>query len=328
MPEADPELAVALPSRAAPRMATGRVGAVMLAAIALPCFLTLPWSLQHYDDHHLTAKFAPPIGASLWGGDAGPANVNRTLLGRDSLGRSLTWRCLLGGAISLGVGVCAAAVSVVIGVTWGALAGYLGGRADAVMMRIVDILYGLPYILLVVLIDIALQQPMARALQTLFEPSTAKPISNLLTLVLAIGGVSWLTMARVIRGQVLSLRAQPFIEAARAYGSRPLRILRTQLLPNLAGPIIVYATLAVPLAILQESFLSFLGIGVQQPLPSWGNLATAGVDELPTLVVMGTMKWWLLLWPALLLAMTLLGLNFLGDALRRRLDPQSAADHR
>jgi oligopeptide transport system permease protein len=145
------------------------------------------------------------------------------------------------------------------------------------------------------------------------------------TLLVAIGGVSWLTMARVIRGQVLSLRSQPFMEAARSVGTGHLRTLRVHLLPNLIGPIVVYATLTVPQAILQESFLSFLGIGVQAPIPSWGNLASAGLPELSSLARGDdNVQWWLLLFPCLLLGLTLMGLNFMGDALRNRLDPRRA----
>lgn len=286
-----------------PRASAGVVGLAVLLLIAAPCFVTLPWSLGQYrgvagDEQR--ARAAPSSDA--W-------------LGRDELGRSLLWRCLLGGAVSLGIGLSAAVVAVGIGVTWGAVAGFVGGRVDAVMMRVVDVVYGLPYILLVVLINIALQP--------VFESMMTPGLANLLTLLLAIGGVSWLTMSRVIRGQVLSLRAQPFVEAARACGLGPWRIMRVHLLPNLTGPIAVYATLTVPQAILQESFLSFLGIGVRDPLPSWGNLAAAGVAQLPTAAWPGgAFAWWLLVWPCLLLALTLLALNFLGDALRSGADPR------
>jgi oligopeptide transport system permease protein len=204
------------------------------------------------------------------------------------------------------------------------------------MMRIVDILYGLPYILLVVLVKIALQPIVAATLVgpvSLDSPNAtgwigltkanANQWAAIITLLIAIGGVSWLTMARVIRGQVLSLRAQPFVEAARACGVGPMRILRVHLLPNLVGPIVVYTTLTVPTAILQESFLSFLGIGVQLPLPSWGNLASDGVKELHALANKDMQfRWWLAFWPCTLLGMTLLALNFMGDALRNRLDPR------
>ena len=247
-------------------------------------------------------------------------------MGTDLFGQSLFWRCLLGGAISLGIGGCAAMLAVFIGVTWGATAGYVGGRIDSTMMRVVDVLYGLPYILLVVLMDLALEPYVNAGLQKLgANESQASGMSGIITLLVAIGGVSWLTMARVIRGQVLSLRSQPFMEAARSVGTGHIRTLRVHLLPNLVGPIVVYATLTVPQAILQESFLSFLGIGVQAPIPSWGNLASAGLPELSSLARGDdVVQWWLLLFPCLLLGLTLMALNFLGDALRNRLDPRRA----
>jgi oligopeptide transport system permease protein len=277
------------------------------------------------------------------------------VLGTDHLGRSVLARSLLGGSISLTIGLAAAALSVFLGTMYGAIAGYVGGRVDSLMMRIVDVMYGLPYILLVVLlavavdglldrwqsgrvaeiqalsaqfIDAGLQTPgatrevLAAQARERFGTgelsSTAEQIINLITLLIAIGGVSWLTMARVIRGQVLSLKAQPFMEAARALGLPAYRQFLRHLLPNLIGPVVVYATLTVPQAILQESFLSFLGIGVRPPLPSWGNLAADGLGELNNI----RSHWWLLAFPCLLLAATLLALNFLGEALREALDPK------
>ncbi len=288
----------------------GRAGGVLLVLIALPCFVTLPWSVRHYDTIDYDAAEMPP-------------SVEHPF-GTDLFGRSLLWRCLLGGAISLGIGLSAAVISVGIGVTWGALSGYRGGRTDAAMMRTVDVLYGLPYILLVVLLNIALQPLVVALAQRWLRDDIAQSVAEVVTLLLAIGGVSWLTMARVVRGQVLSLRAQPFIEAARSYGASAGRVLRVHLLPNLVGVIVVYTTLTVPIAILQESFLSFLGIGVQAPLPSWGNLAADGVQELHTLALTNTpTRWWLLVMPCALLGLTLMALNFLGDALRDRVDPRS-----
>ena len=339
-------------ARARPRLSAGWVGAVLLLLIATPCFVSLPWSSQYEyygADFYPQSEQLPPR----------PPSVEEPL-GSDGNGRSLMWRCLLGGAISLTIGIAAALLSVVIGVLWGALAGYLGGRVDSTMMRIVDVLYGLPYILLVVLLDLALQPTFESAANLVFPWSRARQVADVLTLLIAIGAASWLTMARVIRGQVLSLREHQFIEAARAIGAGPGRILARHLLPNLIGPIVVYTTLTVPAAILQESFLSFLGIGVQPPLPSWGNLATTGVDQLTTLATGGPdmrwpwallldpaellaqvgqylsqawaaftaglarMDWWLLVFPCLLLGLTLMGLNFIGDALRDRFDPKSA----
>lgn len=301
-------------------MSSGWVGAAMLLLIAVPCFVTLPWSLQNYNVHRMSEGMA--LLAPSW---ADP-------MGTDLFGQSVMWRSLLGGAISLGIGGCAALISVFIGVTWGATAGYVGGRVDSVMMRVVDVLYGLPYILLVVLMNLALRPLMYDGLlwlsfngKPIFNESSASGLSGIVTLLVAIGGVSWLTMARVIRGQVLSLRSQPFMEAARAVGTGHVRTLLVHLLPNLIGPIVVYATLTVPQAILQESFLSFLGIGVQAPIPSWGNLASEGLPQLHKLATHADkVEWWLLLFPCLLLGLTLMGLNFLGDALRNRLDPKRA----
>ena len=271
----------------------GAVIVVMLAA----CLGSLPHTLDTYDNQVLADKLIAP--------------GSEYAMGSDRLGRSVMVRCLLGGAISLGIGLAAAAISVVIGTAWGMTAGYFGGRTDAIMMRIVDVLYGLPYILLVVLLKVALEPT--------FQAWFGDTAGNVVILLLAIGVVSWLTLARVVRGQVLSIKGQPFIESARAAGVPTVGILARHVLPNLVGPIIVYATLTVPQAILQESFLSFLGIGVKDPLPRWGNLAASGLSVLNPV----KSHWWLLAWPATLLGLTLLGLNFLGDGLRDRFDPRS-----
>ncbi len=371
------------------------------------------------------------------------------LMGTDILGRDVFVRCLAGGGISLTIGLLAAGVAVFIGTIYGAIAGYAGGRIDAVMMRIVDILYGLPYVLLVVLLAVAADAVMDEFLSRakvraawveaaterfgttpLGESATAEEIEkwaaasnatltdfrqlilgalqrdwewqleeardeqkakdkalrrakgdrevalarqmtvrvvppdppglqeldrfllespsrvdaiqraaplqyperklsdstrlayDLLSLLIAIGGVSWLTMARVIRGQVLSLKSQPFVEAARAIGAPTWRIFLRHLLPNLVGPIIVYATLTVPQAILQESFLSFLGIGVKPPAPSWGNLAAEGIADGINPHRLSDSRWWLLVFPCALLGCTLLALNFVGEGLREAMDPK------
>jgi len=233
--------------------------------------------------------------------------------GHDDLGRSLFYRILPGFLVSLTIGLAAAVMAVAIGVTWGAVAALAGGRVDFIMMRFVDVLYGLPYILMVILLKVGLTRPL-----TILMGDDSRR-TDLVILLLAIGGVSWLTMARVIRGQVLSLSSQPFVEAARACGAGGFQVLRRHMLPNLVGPIAVYATLVIPQAMLQESFLSFLGIGIQQPTPSLGRLAADGVQAVNTFVG----YWWLIVFPCAVLVLTLLALNFIGDALRDAYDPKS-----
>ncbi|MEE9294030.1 MAG: ABC transporter permease [Phycisphaerae bacterium] len=236
-------------------------------------------------------------------------------MGYDALGRSLLFRVLFGWLVSLGIGLGAAFMSLTIGVAWGAVAGLAGGRVDAVMMRVVDVLYGLPYVLFVILLMVVLEEPLSGWF------GAGKSVANFVILFLAIGAVSWLTMARLVRGQVLSLRAQPFVEAAYASGVGTVRVLWRHLLPNLAGPVVACATLVIPQAILQESFLSFLGIGVQAPMPSLGLLAADGVESVNTFVGF----WWLITFPCGILVLTLLALNFIGDGLRDALDPKSSA---
>jgi oligopeptide transport system permease protein len=320
------------PSRA--RLGTaGRIGVAVLALVLAACLLTLPWSagevavgateIPRYEASNLSLNLLPPGWQALDGEDAARVAAARDaghyvpgrLLGTDRLGRDVLARVLAGGAVSLLVGLSAAAISVVVGTLYGALAGAAGGRVDAVLMRIVDILFGLPSILLVVLLAVAVDGFLERKGADL--PGAARQALNMATLLVAIGGVSWLTMARVIRGQVLSLRAKPFMEACRAIGVGSTRQFTRHLLPNLVGPIAVYAALAVPAAILSESFLSFLGIGVREPLPSWGNLASDGLGELNTV----ESRWWLLAAPCVAIALTLVSLNFLGDELRERFDP-------
>ena len=299
------------------------LGLTLCSLIALP--VSLRWNnVQNLDTavrHPPSLRAAAPLEqfersaaapASWWTRAAHSAS---SWLGHDDLGRSLLYRLLPAFLLSLLIGLSAAAMAVVIGTLWGATAAMAGGRVDLLMMRFVDVLYGLPYILMVILLKIALTRP----LTTLLGGHTK--FADFLILLVAIGGVSWLTMARVIRGQVLSLRQLPFVEAARAAGAGPVHILRRHLLPNLVGPIVVYATLVMPQAILQESFLSFLGIGIQQPTPSLGNLAADGVHAVNLYVD----YWWLIVFPCGVLALTLLALNFLGDALRDAYDPRSSA---
>lgn len=238
----------------------------------------------------------------------------RLMLGADDLGRSLLARTLYGGALSLALGALSATIAVCIGTTYGAIAGYVGGRVDGVMMRLVDVLYSLPYVLLVMLLTVSLGEWVRKL--GLANAEWARFI----VLALAIGGVSWLTVARVVRGEVLSLRERAYVEAARALGTPPLRILTRHILPNLAGPIIVFATLTAPQAILQESFLSFLGVGVQPPQATWGSLAADGVLALNPV----KFQWWLLVFPCAALSITLLALNFVGDGLRDALERRSA----
>ena len=246
------------------------------------------------DDVRLIRSFPPfrgPNGEFSW---AHP-------MGTDNAGRDQFARVLQGGQISLFVGIIATLVSLLIGVSYGAIAGYFGGRLDNWMMRIVDVLYSLPYVIVVIV------------LLSVFRSQT--PRGQLILLFIALGAVSWLTMARIVRGQVLSLKNQEFVLAARATGVSSGRIIFRHLVPNTLGPVIVYATLTIPQIMLTEAFLSFLGFGVQAPLASWGSLAADGVQNIAIFP-------WQLIFPGVTMALTLFSLNFLGDGLRDALDPQ------
>jgi oligopeptide transport system permease protein len=265
----------------AAQIAAGAVVCVTVAALLGPALS--PYAYDKLDWANIAAA---PLHGAHW-------------LGTDRLGRDLLVRTLHGVRISLAIGLLATLVSVLIGVAWGATAGYVGGRTDSLMMRTVDVLNSLPYLFLVI------------TLTTLFGRG------NPYVLFAAIGAVGWLTMARIVRGQALSLRQQPFIEAARASGAPTAHILLRHVVPNVLGPVIVYAALTVPQMILFESFLSFLGLGVQEPLASLGSLIRDGAQDMESAA-------WMLLVPASVLVALLLGFNFLGDGLRDALDPRES----
>ena len=283
-----------------------KLGLGVLAAMAAACLASIPLALAQRDGQPRFNRQmeGPSLAAPTW----------QHPFGTDELGRDVLVRTGYGGAISLAIGLAAALISVTVGVAWGAVAGYCGGRLDSALMRVVDVLYGLPYILLVILIKVAFEEPLSAAI--------GRSTANIVILFLAIGSVSWLTMARVVRGQVLSLKARPFIEAARAGGASTGRILSRHILPNLVGPVLVYATLTVPTAILQESFLSFLGIGISAPTPTWGSMASDVVWAMSRTRV----YWWVFVWPCAALGLTLVSLNFLGDGLRDALDPANKSN--
>ena len=262
-----------------------RIGAVLFAVIALLCLIGPLCSSHCYQTTNLAYGAQPP-SAQHW-------------FGTDELGRDLWIRTLIGGRLSLGVGFAATVVALLIGVSYGALAGYAGGAAEAGMMRLVDALYALPFTILVILLTVFL----GRSIVLIF---------------LAIGAVEWLTMARIVRGQTKTLRQQTYIEAAMVIGVPHTRILLRHILPNLLSPIIVYTTLTIPAVILLESVLSFLGLGVQPPMSSWGILINEGAQKIDVYP-------WLLIFPASFFSLSLFALNFIGDGLRDALDPKEAA---
>jgi|TARA_B110000483_G_scaffold99953_1_gene122609 oligopeptide transport system permease protein len=262
------------------------LGLVFLISIILLCLIT-PWIAPYgYEEQNLRLGASAP-SAAHW-------------LGTDIFGRDMLTRILYGGRVSLFVGFIATAVALVIGVTYGAIAGYAGGRLDGAMMRFVDILYAMPFMIFIVLLMVVFGR-------------------NILLLFLAIGAVEWLTMARIVRGQIQNLKHQEFVEAAVSIGLSPFAIVWKHLIPNALGPVIVYTTLTIPSVMLLEAFLSFLGLGIQPPSSSWGLLISNGVESMEEYP-------WLLIFPGLALTLTLFALNFLGDGLRDALDPRSSGD--
>ena len=260
-------------------------GAVLLTMVVIA--ILTPWLAPYsYEAQNLDLGASPP-SAAHW-------------LGTDVFGRDLLTQIMYGGRISLAVCFIATAVALVIGVTWGAVAGYVGGRVDSVMMRFVDILYALPFMIFIILLMVVFGR-------------------NILLLFLAIGAVEWLTMARIMRTQVQSLRQQEFVEAAVSLGLPPSAIIFKHIVPNAIGPIIVYTTLTIPSVMLLEAFLSFLGLGIQPPQTSWGLLISYGAETMEEYP-------WLLIFPGLALTITLFSLNFLGDGLRDALDVRGSKD--
>ena len=270
------------------------VGIVILSLIALAAIFG-PFLLAYsYDAIDYTIVSCAPD----WWPDSTVACTagGSHWFGTDSVGRDLLVRTLYGARVSMAVGLIATLVSLVIGVAYGATAGYLGGRVDELMMRFVDVLYSIPYIFLVIILMVIFNR-------------------NFFLLFVAIGAVEWLTMARIVRGQTLSIKQKEFIEAARAGGVGTFGIIARHIIPNVFGPVIVYVTLTVPASILAESFLSFLGLGIQEPLTSWGVLISEGAAQMETAP-------WMLIFPAVFMAVTLFCFNFIGDGLRDALDPK------
>lgn len=262
------------------------IGLFILAFVIVVCALA-PWIMPYgYEEQDLRLGATAP-NAVHW-------------LGTDTFGRDMLTRIVYGGRVSLAVGFIATTVALLVGVTYGAIAGYFGGRVDAVMMRLVDIFYALPFMIFIILLMVVFGR-------------------NLLLLFLALGAVEWLTMARIVRGQVQNLRQQEYIEAAVSIGLGPAAIIFRHVIPNVLGPVVVYTTLTIPQVMLLEAFLSFLGLGIQPPMSSWGLLISYGVESMEEYP-------WLLILPGLALSITLFALNFLGDGLRDALDVKGSKD--
>ncbi|PCJ53534.1 MAG: peptide ABC transporter permease [Candidatus Hydrogenedentota bacterium] len=261
-------------------------GFIVLLIVSIISLITPFIAPYSYEAQNLSLGPTPP-SAAHW-------------LGTDYLGRDLLTRVMYGGRISLAVGLAASGVALLVGVLYGAIAGFVGGRVDSAMMRFVDIMYALPFTIFVIILMVFFGR-------------------NIILLFLAIGAVEWLTMARIVRGQVLSIREKEYIEAALSMGIRKRQILLRHIIPNALGPIIVYTTLTIPNVMLLEAFLSFLGLGVQPPMSSWGLLIQDGAKQMEEYP-------WLLWFPSIALSLTLFSLNFLGDGLRDALDPRAAKD--
>ena len=258
-------------------------GMVTLAVLVLAAIVG-PWlSPFTYDQVNKSDVWLPPL-------------ANGHLMGSDALGRDLLTRLLIGLRVSLAIGFVATFVSLMIGVAWGAVAGYVGGKLDEVMMRFVDVLYSLPFIFFVILLMVTFG-------------------SNIILIFVAIGAVEWLTMSRIVRGQTLTLKHKEFVEAARASGLNRGAIIARHIVPNLLGPVVVYVTLTIPAVILAESFLSFLGLGVQPPMASLGALIAGGASDME-------LAPWLLIFPSIVMVTTLMSFNFIGDGLRDAIDPK------
>jgi oligopeptide transport system permease protein len=298
-----PDIAIAMPEprgrslwvdarRRLLRNRAAMAGIIILAAIVLLALLAPLLSPFAYDEVNYDLISCAPGWWPVEAACSAPGHI----FGTDAIGRDIFVRVLYGARVSLAVGLVATVVSLVIGVLYGATAGYLGGRIDGLMMRVVDVLYSLPFIFFVIILMVVFDR-------------------NFILLFVAIGAVEWLTMARIVRGQTLSIKQKEFIEAAKAAGVGPLGIITRHVIPNVVGPVMVYVTLTVPTVILTESFLSFLGLGIQEPLTSWGVLISDGADQMETAP-------WMLLFPALFMAVTLFCFNFVGDGLRDAMDPK------
>src|SRR5476651_1306679 len=280
---------------------------LLIAIVAWPIVLKSAggtFAHNHNPDELSDAQFMPPA-AQHW-------------FGTDVHGRDVFSRVLFGAQISLLVGVVGTIVSLVIGVMWGAIAGYVGGRVDSLLMRIVDVLYSLPSIVFVIVLITTFSDLIKHWHFVENSPALAKGIRVILLFV-GLGAISWLTMARIVRGQVLSLRTRPFVEASRTLGAGAPRILFRHIIPNIFGVVITYLALTMPAIILYESFLSYLGLGVQPPMASWGTLIAEGVSEINPIRI----YWWLIVCPGGILVATLLALNFLVDGLRDAWDVKS-----